>query len=111
MSLVVVILFLAVVPVVVAAVVAAVLLARHRGAANEVPRQRPTFEPMTGLESALNQVTDRDGRSLKEHLDAEASHIDEFRIPDDTGPLLRRALDHVTPSDADAAEPRPQPPA
>lgn len=65
------------------------------GATDPSPAQRPEPEPMTGLESALAQVTDRDGRSLREHLDAETGHVDELRVPDDTGPLLRRALDHV----------------
>ena len=51
--------------------------------------------PMIGLESALSQVTDRSGRPLREHIDAEQRHVDELRVPDDTGPLLRRALDHV----------------
>jgi len=54
---------------------------------------------MTGLESALAQVTDRDGRPIGERIEAESGHVDELRVPDDTGPLLRRALDHVTPGD------------
>ncbi len=55
----------------------------------------PVEAPMTGLEAALSQVTDRSGRPLREHIDAEQQHVDELRVPDDTGPLLRRALDHV----------------
>lgn len=55
--------------------------------------------PMTGLESALSQVTDRSGRPIREKIDAEAGHVDELRVPDDTGPLLRRALDSVLPHD------------
>ncbi len=55
----------------------------------------PVDEPMTGLESALAQVTGRDGRPIREHIDAETQHVDDLRVPDDTGPLLRRALDHV----------------
>ena len=51
--------------------------------------------PMNGLESALAMVTDRTGRPIREAIDAEAAHVDELRVPDDTGPLLRRALDHV----------------
>ena len=58
---------------------------------------------MTGLESALDQATDSDGNTLRERLDNEASNVDELRIPDDTGPLLRRALDHV--ADDDTASP------
>jgi hypothetical protein len=54
---------------------------------------------MTGLESALEAVTDRSGRPIREHLDAETTHVDELRVPDDTGPLLRRALDHVSGAD------------
>lgn len=55
----------------------------------------PVDEPMTGLESALAQVSDRSGRPLREHIDAEQQHVDQLRVPDDTGPLLRRALDHI----------------
>jgi hypothetical protein len=51
--------------------------------------------PMSGLEAALAKVTDRDGRPIAERIDAEAQHVDELRVPDDTGPVLRRALDHV----------------
>ena len=60
---------------------------------------------MTGLESALAEVTDRDGRPIGERIDAETQHVDDLRIPDDTGPLLRRALDHV-----EHPEPQPAPP-
>jgi len=60
---------------------------------------------MTGLEAALAQVTDRDGRPIGERIDAESELVDDLRAPDDTGPLLRRALDRVehddTPIDAD----------
>lgn len=52
-------------------------------------------EPMVDLESALARVTDRSGRPLREHIDAEQQHVDDLRVPDDTGPVLRRALDHV----------------
>lgn len=64
-------------------------------------------EPMTGLESALSQVTDRSGRPIKEHLDAETGHVDELRVVDDTGPLLRRALDHVSNAETAAEVPEP----
>lgn len=65
----------------------------------------PAAVPMTGLESALAQVTDRTGRPIRDHIDAETQHVDDLRVPDDTGPLLRRALDHVEqgPPAADAA--------
>ena len=50
---------------------------------------------MTGLESALDQVTDRTGTKLRQKLEAEAAVVDDLRVADDTGPLLRRALDRV----------------
>ncbi|MFW2333227.1 MAG: hypothetical protein ACN4IE_05500, partial [Ilumatobacter sp.] len=50
---------------------------------------------MTGLEAALAQVIDREGRPIGERIDAEAPLVDELRVPDDTGPVLRRALDRV----------------
>ncbi len=59
---------------------------------------------MTGLESALNQVVDRSGRSFADRLSAESAHVDELRVPDDTGPLLRRALDHVAPAPGEGSE-------
>ncbi len=63
---------------------------------------------MSDLESALSQVTDSTGRPIKDHIDAETDHVDELRVPDDTGPLLRRALDHVAkPADEDAQAPDP----
>jgi hypothetical protein len=94
---------LVVIAVVIVAVVVAVLLAR-RGSNQVAPQTtepptpaRPEVAPMSGLETALAQVTDRSGRPIGESIDAEASHVDDLRIPDDTGPVLRRALDHVTP--------------
>ncbi len=86
-----------------ALVVAVVMLWRRResGAAESAGTVTPTApprvsdEPMTGLEAALARVTDRDGRPIGEHLDAEAELVDQLRVPDDTGPLLRRALDRV----------------
>jgi hypothetical protein len=63
----------------------------------------PEPPPMSDLESALSQVTDSAGRPIKDHIDAETDHVEELRVPDDTGPLLRRALDHVAkPADDDA---------
>ena len=95
--------------VVVALAVAAAVLVRGRGrsdAATTPAGPTPATgahidEPMTGLESALAKVTDREGRPIGEKIEAEAQHVDELRIPDDTGPLLRRALDHVEHHDDD----------
>lgn len=64
--------------------------------ANESAPSRPAPAPMTDLEAALANVTDRSGRPLQEHIDAESGHVDELRVPNDTGPLLRRALDSVS---------------
>ena len=50
--------------------------------------------PMTGLEVALDQVTDRSGRNMRDKIET-GTAIDDLIVPDDTGPLLRRALDHV----------------
>lgn len=58
------------------------------------PKQRVELAPMTGLESALDQALDRSGRNMRDKL-ASTSGIDELRVADDTGPILRRALDHV----------------
>ena len=92
---------------------AVVLLTRRRGRAN-VPEPadtspssapaRPEPEPMTGLEAALAQVTDRDGRPIGEHIDAEAPLVDDLRVPDDTGPVLRRALDRVEHQPTETAD-------
>ncbi len=51
--------------------------------------------PMVGLESALDQAMDRSGRNMREKIDAEAAIVDDLKVPDDTGPILRRALDRV----------------
>jgi hypothetical protein len=67
--------------------------------------ERPEPPPMTGLEEALNRATDRSGTSLADRLDAEAEVVEGFRVSDDTGPLLRRALDRLEPADADAETP------
>ncbi len=58
---------------------------------------------MNDLESALASVTDRTGHPIQERIDAETGHIDELRVTDDTGPLLRRALDHVAHPSAHGA--------
>jgi hypothetical protein len=55
----------------------------------------PEPPPMIDLESALAKVTDRSGRPIRDRIDAEAGIVDGLRVPDDTGPLLRRALDNV----------------
>ena len=95
--------YLVVVLVLVALAVAAAVVMRNRRstaaataavAAPPAPTSR-LDEPMTGLESALAEVTGRDGRPIGEKIDAEAQHVDDLRVTDDTGPLLRRALDHV----------------
>jgi low affinity Fe/Cu permease len=65
--------------------------------------------PMTGLESALAHATDRTGRPMQARLDEESGHVDDLRVPDDTGPVLRRALDHV--AHVDPSTPDDQPPA
>ena len=69
------------------------------------PRVVAAPAPMTGLESALATVTDRDGRPIQERIDAESIHVDPLRDPNDTGPLLRRVLDSVEHHD-----PEPLPP-
>jgi hypothetical protein len=81
--------------------VTSVVLARgKRGAASDpVPdASRSTIAPpapMVGLESALDQAMDRSGRPMREKLEAEAAIVDDLKVPDDTGPILRRALDRV----------------
>ena len=100
-----------VVLIIVAAVIAVVVLAtirrRSRPDAAADPRPEPDgarpapsppeSAPMTGLESALAEATDREGRPIRDRLESE--HIDDLRVPDDTGPLLRRALDHIAPDE------------
>ena len=49
---------------------------------------------MTGLEVALDQVTDRSGKNMREKIETD-TEIDDLIVPDDTGPILRRALDNV----------------
>ncbi|MEO6652766.1 MAG: hypothetical protein ABIP17_08945 [Ilumatobacteraceae bacterium] len=108
--------------VVAAAAVAAIVISRGRTsrsiASQPAPppkRVRPADVPMTGLESALAAVTDREGRPIRDRIDAESGHVDELRVPDDTGPLLRRALDHVSHESTDptpnSSPEWPEPPA
>ena len=70
-------------------VVAAAVLVRRRSSVAEAPADSPTTtrvadEPMTGLEAALAEVTDREGRPIGERIDAEAEIVDGLRVPDDT---------------------------
>ena len=65
--------------------------------ADRVRRITPAA-PMAGLEAVLDGVTDGEGRTLREHLDAGALGVDQLRVEDDTSPILRRALDHVAPA-------------
>ena len=60
--------------------------------------------PMTGLEVALDQVTDRSGRNMREKIEG-STPIDDLRVPDDTGPILRRALDNVEQPQPGVPEP------
>lgn len=66
--------------------------------------------PMTGLEAALDQVTDRSGRKMREKIEGTTA-IDDLRVPEDTGPILRRALDQVEHAEPDgtAAPPVAEP--
>ena len=96
------VIIIVVIAVLAAVVVAVVTTKRRRGraataSAERARVQRPEPPPMRGLEDALNQVTDRSGTTMAARLDAEGAHVDDLRDVDDTGPLLRRALDHVTP--------------
>ena len=101
-----VILIVVAVVVVVAALAAGVALVR-RSRSNSAPAeapasvlaQHPDPGPMTGLEEALNAVTDTAGHTIAERLDDETPSVDQLRVPDDTGPLLRRALDSIETSD------------
>jgi hypothetical protein len=60
--------------------------------------------PMTGLEVALDQVTDRSGRNMRDKIETSTA-IDDLIVPDDTGPILRRALDNVEHTDQGATAP------
>jgi hypothetical protein len=91
--------------VVVAAVFAAWALWRrsHKPVPAPVPERPKRIAdptPMNGLEIALDQATDRTGRNMREKIETTTA-IDDLRVPDDTGPILRRALDQVEHPQAD----------
>jgi hypothetical protein len=65
------------------------------------PLPEPTA-PMLGLETALDQATDRSGRPVREKF--ESGSIDDLRVVDDTGPVLRRALDQVESTHVESAQ-------
>ena len=65
--------------------------------------------PMTGLEVALDQVTDRNGRNMRDKIET-GTAIDDLIVPDDTGPILRRALDNVEHADPPPGAPAAEPP-
>lgn len=106
-----------IVVVVVVAIAVGVVMMRRTRAATAAPTPeppvaprmpRPAPAPMTGLEEALNKATDRTGHTMADRLDAEQDQVDRLRQTDDTGPLLRRALDsvdrgHDVPAEGDAA--------
>ena len=66
--------------------------------------------PMTGLEVALDQVTDRTGRNMRDKIET-GTAIDDLIVPEDTGPILRRALDNVEHADPPPGAPAAEPPA
>jgi hypothetical protein len=74
--------------------------------ADRVRRIAPAA-PMVGLEAALDGVTDAQGRTLREQLDAGAPEVEQLRGDDDTSPILRRALDHVAPAITDESNVEP----
>jgi hypothetical protein len=85
------------VAVVALATLGAVVVTRLRQPIAEAPMRRSTITaaaPFTGLESALDSATGRDGRKLRDKIEGETA-IDDLRVVDDSGPILRRALDHV----------------
>ena len=102
--------------VVVLVVVAVVAWALWRRSRKQVPvavePARPSRvtdpTPMRGLEGALDQVTDRSGKNMREKIEG-GTAIDDLRVPNDTGPILRRALDNVEHAKPD--EPANAPPA
>jgi hypothetical protein len=90
-----------VVIVAVVGVVGGVLWSRSRKSAASAPDPTPErvsrvtdATPMTGLEVALDQATDRSGKNMREKIETD-TEIGDLIVPDDTGPILRRALDNV----------------
>jgi hypothetical protein len=49
---------------------------------------------MIGLEVALDQVTDRSGRRMRDKIEGTTA-IDDLIVANDSGPMLQRALDNV----------------
>ena len=96
-----------------ATVIAGAVLLRRRSTTSAPTAVAPDLSrstiapatPMVGLEAALDQVTDRTGRKLRDKLEDEAGIVADLRTPDDTGPVLRRALDRVEHHDPHATEP------
>lgn len=73
-----------------------------------VPKvERPEPPPMTGLEDALNRATDRSGTTMADRLESKSDSVEDFRVTDDTGPLLRRALDRLHPTDEPTTDAAP----
>ena len=44
---------------------------------------------------------------MRDMIDGEEARVDDLQAPDDTGPLLRRALDRVTPPPTTLEPPDP----
>ncbi|CAE7937870.1 unnamed protein product, partial [Symbiodinium sp. KB8] len=91
-------------------VVAAIVLgaAVYRGGVWFATRRLSGRDESFLASDALNKATDRTGSTMADRLDAEQDHVDQLRQTDDTGPLLRRALDSVdrgqdTPAEGDTA--------
>jgi hypothetical protein len=98
-----------VVIVAVVGIVGWLLWSRSRTATTAEPAPERTSRvsdptPMTGLEVALDQVTDSSGRRMRDAIEG-GTVIDDLIVPDDTGPILRRALDNV--EQAEPASPAP----
>ena len=54
----------------------------------------------TSLANALDAATAADGTPLSAAIESTRDTVESLRVTDDTGPLLRRALDHIAaPSD------------
>lgn len=95
----------------VALIGACVAFAMRGRSAQVAPAARPLPEPepMIGLESALDEATDRAGRNMRQRM-AAVEGLDDLRVTDDTGPVLRRALDHVANVPAPGSRPaQPKP--